>query len=81
MWLRARADNPLRDGGSVNTVIDLDHTSTRRTTLGPTQLEDTDLRFALQVYLPDAEGLFHLDGNPPTVQLRTADGSWAGSPN
>jgi methyltransferase of ATP-grasp peptide maturase system len=77
MWLRAQADNPLRDAGSFTTVIDLDHAGTRSTTLDPAQLRDSDLRFALQAHLPDADGLFHLDGAPPTVQLRTADGSWA----
>jgi methyltransferase of ATP-grasp peptide maturase system len=78
MWLRARADNPLRDGGSRTArVVDLDHINSRPTPLGPAQLHDADLRFALQLHLPNAEGLFHLDRDPPTVQLRTTDGSWA----
>jgi methyltransferase of ATP-grasp peptide maturase system len=77
MWLRARADNPLRDGDGGMLVIDLDNTTTRATTLGPAQLDDPDLRFALQAHLPDAEGLFRLPSQPPAAQLRTSDGSWA----
>jgi methyltransferase of ATP-grasp peptide maturase system len=78
MWLRASFDNPLRDGGTYGTAIDLDHIKTRPTTLGPVELADADLRFALQAHFPDAEGLFDLrnDGTP-LVQLRTTDGSWA----
>jgi hypothetical protein len=76
MWLRARADNPLRDGGTYNTVVELDDIQTRPTTLSPVELRDPDLRFALQAHLPDAEGLFDLD-RTHILQLRTTDGSWA----
>lgn len=78
MWLRALPGNPLREGGAFSSFLDMDDVETRRTSVGVTELNSVDLRFVLQLFIPDAEGLFQIDrGDAPAAQLRTSDGSWA----
>lgn len=57
MWLRAEVTNPLRDGGELDTVIDHDGADQHVTTFDPRMLNDTDLRFMLQLTGPTLQHL------------------------
>lgn len=78
MWMRTDHANPLRDGGTYRTAWNLDGATERTTALHPAALDDPDLRFVLQCYLPDAQGLYQSQTQgEPTWQLHADDGSWA----
>ena len=74
MWLRARADNPLRDGGTFPTIQSREHRHTTLTTLDPAEFGDPDLRFLLQLRVPDLQP-FSTDTD--VVGLWTIAGGWA----
>ena len=78
MWLRADPGNPLRDGGSFDTVIDTAGARHSMAALAPSVLSDPEFRFTLTLsvsgisfngYFGHASGRRHI--------LRTSDGSWA----
>lgn len=54
MWLRRDPDNPLRAGGSYPTVRHLDADQTRTTRTDPAVLDNPDVRFLIQLRIPDA---------------------------
>jgi hypothetical protein len=47
MWLRALADNPLREGGQIATHIDYDDARATTTQLDASILDDPGFRFLL----------------------------------
>jgi hypothetical protein len=52
MWLRAHADNPLRDGGQITTHLDYDDARVTTTQLNASTLDDPGFRFLLQLTAP-----------------------------
>jgi protein-L-isoaspartate O-methyltransferase len=52
MWLRAHADNPLRDGGRLTTHIDYEDARTTTTQIDPAILDQPGFRFLLQFTIP-----------------------------
>ncbi|MGH3940000.1 MAG: methyltransferase domain-containing protein [Pseudonocardiaceae bacterium] len=78
MWLRARVDNPLRDGGRYTTVFNLDGAESRRTDVDPTLLNDPDFRFVVQRYLPTLQSVYWTSRDDTAVlELRGSDAAWA----
>jgi methyltransferase of ATP-grasp peptide maturase system len=78
MWLRADVTNPLRDGGEFDTVIDHDGADQHVTTFDPRVLNDTDLRFMLQLTDLTLQHLWRSqDNGTDTLHLSAEDGSWA----
>ncbi len=78
MWLRADPGNPLRDGGRLDTVIDLDGARRSTTTLAPSVLSNHELRFMLTLSVPGISFNGYIDREHSRVHLlRTSDGSWA----
>lgn len=78
MWLRARVDNPLRDGGRYTTVFSLDDAETRATDIDPRLVDDKDFRFVLQRYVPDLQSIgWAYRGETAVLELRAKDASWA----
>lgn len=71
MWLRAQADNPLRDGGRITTRIDHDGARATTTQLNASVLDDPGFRFLLQLTAPDVGR----SGPPPVTA-----GHWSASP-
>jgi hypothetical protein len=78
MWLRARVDNPLRDGGRYTTVFSLDDAESRTTDIDPKLVDDKDFRFVLQRCVPMLQSITwsRLDETAVLV-LRAQDTSWA----
>ncbi|MBI3688207.1 MAG: hypothetical protein HY241_12885 [Actinobacteria bacterium] len=68
MWLRAEVGNPLRDGGTYETVLSLDHSRQRTTDLDPASLDDPNLRFVLQLLAPDIRSIW-LDDPSTAVDI------------
>jgi protein-L-isoaspartate O-methyltransferase len=52
MWMRAKADNPFRDGGGFGAVYDFTAPQTDTTRIPLTAFDDEDFRFALQLAVP-----------------------------
>ncbi len=78
MWLRARVDNPLRDGGRYTTVFSLDDAESRTTNVDPELVDDRDFRFVLQRYLPRLQSITWARRDEAAVlALRAVDTSWA----
>ncbi len=78
MWLRARVDNPLRDGGRYTTVFDLDGAESRLTDVDPHLVDDLDFRFVVQRYVPRLHSIYWARRDDiPVLELRAADASWA----
>ncbi|MGH3570204.1 MAG: methyltransferase domain-containing protein [Pseudonocardia sp.] len=78
MWLRANPRNPLRDGGRLNTVIDIDGARRSTTTVAPSVLSNHEFRFMLNLSVPSISFAGHIDREHGRVHLlRTSDGSWA----
>jgi methyltransferase of ATP-grasp peptide maturase system len=77
MWMRAAADNPLRDGGHLTVNVDHDGATRSTSTLGPARLHDPDLRLMLQLSMPDLVSNWSVtrDGTE-LAGLQLADGSW-----
>lgn len=78
MWLRARVDNPLRDGGRFTTVYNLDGAQSRLTSTDPELVNDPDFRFIMQRYVPTLHSVHwaqHAEG--AVLELRATDASWA----
>jgi methyltransferase of ATP-grasp peptide maturase system len=78
MWLRARVDNPLRDGGRYTTVFSLDDAESRTTDIDPKLVDDKDFRFVLQRYVPMLQSItWARQDEIPMLVLRAQDTSWA----
>lgn len=78
MWLRARVDNPLRDGGRYTTVFDLDGAQSRLTDVDPRLLDDPDFRFVVQRYVPTLQSInWSRCDEAVVLVLRCSDASWA----
>lgn len=78
MWLRARIDNPLRDGGRFTTEFNLDGAESRLTEVHPEILDNRDFRFVLQRYAPELDSIYWTRRDGATVlELRASDASWA----
>lgn len=79
MWLRAHADNPLREGVSYSMVIDLDGAQDRTGAAEPIDLlmDNEDVRFLAQLVEPTL--MFPSRGEwegVPAVSLHAWDASW-----
>lgn len=78
MWLRARVDNPLRDGGRFTTVFDLDGAESRLTDVDPQLLDNPDFRFVVQRYVPTLQSIYWARRDEVAVlELRGSDAAWA----
>lgn len=83
MWLRATADNPLRDGGTWPTAPDRDNAEHTTTRIPPGVFDHPDARFVVQLYLPDARYLWRTENTEPghsgteVIDLATTGGGWA----
>ncbi len=78
MWLRARVDNPLRNGGRYTTVFSLDGAESRTTDVDPELVDDRDFRFVLQRYVPRLQSITWARRDDAAVlALRANDASWA----
>jgi methyltransferase of ATP-grasp peptide maturase system len=78
MWLRARVDNPLRDGGRYTTVFNLDGAQTRLTDVDPALLDDPDFRFVAQRYLPTLQSIcWACREGTDVLEIRGHDAAWA----
>lgn len=78
MWLRARVDNPLRDGGRYTTVFSLDDAESHTTDIDPKLVDDKDFRFVLQRSVPMLQSItWARQDEIPMLVLRAQDASWA----
>ena len=78
MWLRARVDNPLRNGGRYTNIFNLDGAESRTTDVDPKLIDDQDFRFVLQHYLPSLQSISWTRRDETAVlELRADDASWA----
>ncbi|MGH3905684.1 MAG: methyltransferase domain-containing protein [Pseudonocardiaceae bacterium] len=77
MWLRARVDNPLRDGGRYTTVFNLDGAESRLTDVDPKLIDHPDFRFVAQRYVPTLQSIhWTRRGDAAVLQLHGSDASW-----
>jgi hypothetical protein len=77
MWMRAKAGNPLRDGGTYSTVCSLDNARHRTSDLDPVSLDHPKLRFVLQWLALDIQAMYRMDSDGgEVVHLHAKDGSW-----
>lgn len=74
MWLRRKADNPMRDGGALETTINVDGASEgfSRTDLAAA-LTDPDLRFFLQLRCPYMSNMYLADD---VLHIYSETGAW-----
>lgn len=72
MWLRARTDNPLRDGGVYETSINVDDPRYCITELDPALLDDPNLLFLIQWRVPNIQSLYHDERG--WLHIRVRDG-------
>lgn len=78
MWLRAHADNPLRDGGQITTHIDYHGARATTTQLNVSILEDPNFRFLLQFTAPGTEAIWTSTRDGRTLVRVCGDGgAWA----
>jgi hypothetical protein len=78
MWLRAQADNPLRDGGQITTHIDYDGARTTTTHVDPSILADPAFRFLLQLTAPHIGQIWTSTRDGKTLVRVPGDGgAWA----
>ncbi|MGH4021057.1 MAG: methyltransferase domain-containing protein, partial [Pseudonocardiaceae bacterium] len=78
MWLRARVDNPLRDGGRYPTIFDLDGAESRLTDINPQLIDDQDFRFVWQRHAPRLRSVWWDSRDDAAVlKLRADDAAWA----
>ncbi len=78
MWLRAHADNPLRDGGQLTTHIDDDGARTTTTQLTTSILNDPGFRFLLQLTGPGIGQIWSSTRDGRTLIRVSGDGgAWA----
>ncbi|HEX2297311.1 MAG TPA: methyltransferase domain-containing protein [Pseudonocardiaceae bacterium] len=78
MWLRAQADNPLRDGGRLATRIDYDDARTTTTQLNPAILAEPAFRFLLQLTAPNVGQIWTAIRDGRTLVRVSGDGgAWA----
>ncbi|MGH3885109.1 MAG: methyltransferase domain-containing protein [Pseudonocardiaceae bacterium] len=77
MWLRARVDNPLRNGGRYTTVFSLDGAESRTTDVAPELVDNRDFRFVLQRYVPRLQSItWGRRDDAAVLALRADDTSW-----
>lgn len=78
MWLRAHADNPLRDGGRLTTHIDYEDARTTTTQIDPAILDQPGFRFLLQFTIPGIGPIWTAIRHGRTlIRLRGDGGAWA----
>ena len=78
MWLRALADNSLRDGGQITTHIDYDDARTTTTPLNASILDNPGFRFLLQLTAPGIGQIWTTTRDGRTVVRVGGDGgAWA----
>ena len=78
MWLRARADNPLRHGGEYGVVYDFTDPLVDRTGIPLTAFDDPDFRFVLQLAVPRLGPIGRVirDGRDGVFIVGDGDMSW-----
>jgi hypothetical protein len=78
MWLRADADNPLRDGGQITTRIDYDNARITTTQLNPSILNNPEFRFLLQLTAPSIGQIWTATRHGRAlIRVSGDDGAWA----
>ncbi|XVV10856.1 methyltransferase domain-containing protein [Actinoplanes sp. CA-131856] len=79
MWMRATADNPLRNGGAFGTVYDFTDPYTATTTVPLAAFDDEDFRFVLQLAVPRLGPLGNTirDDRKGVFLVTEDDASWA----
>ncbi|GAA2645482.1 methyltransferase domain-containing protein [Paractinoplanes durhamensis] len=79
MWMRAKADNPLRNGGGFGAVYDFTEPKTGTTNIPLAAFDDEDFRFALQLAVPGLGAVGHAirDGGEGIFLVTEDDTSWA----
>ena len=78
MWLRAHADNPLRDGGQITTHLDYDDARITTTQLNVSVLDDPGFRFLLQLTASGIGQIWTSTRNGRTlVRVGGDGGAWA----
>jgi protein-L-isoaspartate(D-aspartate) O-methyltransferase len=78
MWLRAHADNPLRDGGQITTHLDYDDARVTTTQLNASILDDPGFRFLLQLTAPDVGQIWTPTRSGTTlIRIGGDGGAWA----
>jgi protein-L-isoaspartate(D-aspartate) O-methyltransferase len=74
MWLRRKVDNPLRDGGVLDTTINVDGSREGLSRIDfATELADPDLRFMLQLRCPHISNMYVADEK---LNIYSEDGAW-----
>jgi len=78
MWLRATANNPLRDAGTMEITIDRTGERSRDTKLNPALLDNPDFRFFLQFHRPDVRSAWTTTNRAgrEILSISTTDGAW-----
>jgi len=78
MWMRAKADNPLRNGGGFGAVIDFTDAETDTTSIPLAAFDDEDFRFILQLAVPrlGPVGYTIRDGREGIFLVTDDDRSW-----
>lgn len=78
MWLRAKADNPLRNGGGFEAMYDFTDPETDTTSIPLAAFDDEDFRFILQLLVPRLGPVGHTirDGRKGIFLVTDDDMSW-----
>jgi protein-L-isoaspartate O-methyltransferase len=78
MWMRAKADNPLRNGGGFGAVYDFTDPETDTTSIPRAAFDDEDFRFILQLTVPRLGPIGHAirDGREGIFLVTDDDMSW-----
>jgi protein-L-isoaspartate O-methyltransferase len=78
MWLRTRADNPLRNGGGFEAIYDFTDPETDTTSIPLAAFDDEDFRFILQLAVPRLGPVGHTirDGHEGIFLTTDDDRSW-----
>lgn len=78
MWMRAKADNPLRNGGGFGAVFDFTDPATDTTTIPLAAFDDEDFRFVLQFAVPGLGPVGHTirDGGDGIFLVAEDDSCW-----
>lgn len=78
MWMRAKADNPFRDGGGFGAVYDFTDPATDTTRIPLTAFDDEDFRFVLQLAVPRLGPIGNTirDGREGIFLVTEDDPSW-----
>ncbi|MFB6397051.1 methyltransferase domain-containing protein [Polymorphospora lycopeni] len=76
MWLRAKADNPLRDGGELAATYDFTSPQTDTTTVPLSAFDDNNFRFVLELAVPGLGPIGRTLRNGDGVFVTANDASW-----